>query len=444
MASSSSEPDDQRRRSAEDDGDGGGGEAADDYGQLPKNQSSSPTGSTGTRFSVLAEALPEPADPPPRRAADLPNREDAPLASDNYDATDLPRPFQVCGCGDCFSVFGYNPAYGCSDTPMAADICDDPRPMTVGEAADAYRQFALNEIATDGWTDKLLDARNRYRRIMEADRRLVREYDLTTVLLSLRLSPTTREDDDVADGWHPPLRLDGWLHEAWSSVRSAFDYRISDKLGLDYEYVAVTAGTDPRATPHRHVLLWIDDPDDAVTGDLFSGVLNKHVEQVPTAYTRDHEATDGRGGCVSVSTDPPLVPSTADGWASDDPRKGFGTLAAQYVGAQLPHLDALGDVATVIDAADGDGDDGGTKFSALEAALGEGGAGGGDGEADDYDQSRKSQSSPQSSPQSPSQTDDQPDQSEEANGAYIPDVAAQTAAIAWCSSYDWFTSSANV
>lgn len=429
MASSSSEPDDQRRHSGgegEGEADAGGGEA-DDYGQSSKNQSSSQSQS-GMRFSVLAEALPEPADPPPQRVADFPNREDASLASDNYDAADLPRPFQVCGCGDCPWYVDPRKRTGIEGLQgMAADICDDPRPMTVGEAADSYRQFALNEIATDDWTDKLGAARNRYRRIMEADRRYVREYDLTTVLLSLRLSPTTREDDDVADGWHPPLRLDGWLHEAWSSVRSAFDYRISDKLGLDYEYVAITGGTDYHATPHRHVVLWIDDPDDDVTADLFSGVVNKHVEQVPTAYPRDHEATAGRGGCVSVSTDPPLVPSTADGWASDDPRKGFGTLAAQYVGAQLPHLDALGDVATVIDAADGDGDDGGTRFSALEAALGEGEAGGGGAEADGYDQSRKSQPS-----------------SEEASGTFIPEVAAQTAAVAWCSSYDWFTSSASV
>ena len=334
--STASDSDDDASNADTDSNPGGEGatESQDHYGRtdenLPRNENQSTKTDDGSPFAAIAG---EPADPTAVEVGNLPDRESTPLASRNFDPTNLPAPFVQCGCGECLSMDDPLADSGVPEA-MAIDTCPEPMPVSVGKSGEIYRAYAVAETQRPDWTDRRSRARNRYRRVMNADRRFRREFDLTTVLLSLRLSPIT---DDGR--WHSSLRLDTWLHEPASLIRKALRYQIKRKRGLDYEYVTVTAGTSVCATPHRHILLWIDDPHDKICAEMFSDVIDKHVTKVPTAYSEDHEITEGRGGAVSVETDPSvhLSEHRADSAEYGHPQ----TLAATYVATQLPHLDAL-------------------------------------------------------------------------------------------------------
>lgn len=397
-------------------------ERADYYGRIHESpvraSESAPRGRIIPSEDGRDDELPEtePADPSWGQITALPDREATPLAGEAVDPDALSDVFLRCNCGECYESLSDPLAEGGIAALNAGKTCPDPAPVAVGKAGEIYRAYAVGEVRNEHWSDKLSAARNRYRRIMTTDRELVAEYDgLTTVLLTFRLSPVTREVKVVEDGWLPPLTLDHDLHRRWGDVVKAIRYRVGRKLGLRYEHVAVTAGTRFHATPHRHCLLWIEDPKDLVTAELFEGVMDIHLESTPTAYPEDHEITEGRGGCVSVYHDPPLRPSTANGWGNDDPRQGLGTPAAVYVGSQLPHLSALGDLPTLTDSPNDDSGSGGGESSSG---------------ADDYGHIHETLAA---------------EGEDVATAEYrLQRVAEQTAATAWNSPHNWFSTSSGV
>lgn len=208
--------------------------------------------------------------------------------------------------------------------------------MTVARAKEAYIRYQASAYRSDDRTSLCERAMSTYGHIMESERRLQRKYDreVTTVMLTRRQSPL----DDSGD-WIPPVTLHGRLANTWASIRNAIDYRL-DKHGLDYEYLALTAYTESCATPHQHILLWVDDPNNTVSTDMFRPVIAKHVADVPTAYEKHH-----RAGAVTVQHTPDTadVPAKAshilDQSATAQDRSVPATTAvATYVASQHPHL----------------------------------------------------------------------------------------------------------
>nr|WP_157969360.1 hypothetical protein [Haloplanus rubicundus] len=167
-----------------------------------------------------------------------------------------------------------------------------------------------------------------YPRLCVADRQLRERYDdVTTAMITRRLSPI--EDGD----WMPPLQIDHQLHNSsvWKSVYRGYTGALED---YDFEYVAVSAPTSTAATPHQHIYLWIEDPDNQIMANDFGPVIERHLKHCPNAYRKDHEYDeDGQSGTITVRHDPSLT-----NHEQHEPI----TKGAQYLASQLAHL-PLGD-----------------------------------------------------------------------------------------------------
>jgi len=218
--------------------------------------------------------------------------------------------------------------------------------MTVERATEVYVRYQAAAHHSTDRTSLYERAVSTYGNLMESERLLKREYDdLSTVMLTRRQSPL----DDSGD-WIPPVTLHGRLANTWGSIRDAINYRLG-KHGLEYEYVALTAYTESCATPHEHIVLWIDDSNDTVNRDMLQPVVSKHVADVPTAYEQHH-----RAGAVTVQHEPDTVDLPAkvssilrQSDATRDRSVPATTTVAQYVASQHPHL-YLGHVADETDS----------------------------------------------------------------------------------------------
>jgi len=332
----------------------------------------------------------------------------------SHDISKLPRPLTACGCGDCFEFVDALAEGGPPVYPV--DVCKNPEPVTIGEAGERYYAYAVAALDRE-WTDWLTQARGRYAQTMEADRQCREQFGdgLTTVLVSLRLSPITNGGDGQNRQWVPPLLLDDSLHVGWEKFRRKATYRLN-RDGFNYEYVRVVAGTDDPnppegrvgATPHLHALFYVEDPEDEINR---SGYFQTACEDFENAALTDTDAAKANGS-VEINHGPQpvdylpekaadILHETETGDATSMPGN---TKAAVYLGKQLPHLDALGDYQT--DVSD----------TEAEAGRAEAGA--------DYGQSSKT----------PNRSDTSGTTSGKSDGM----VPFQTAAIAWSSSHDWF------
>jgi len=288
----------------------------------------------------------EPADPRPERIDDRARRETR-LAPPAMQANRLPSPLVECGCGDCYDAF-VDPLAEGGPQVYAADECSEPQPLTVERGAESYLRYQRSAWTDTSQTSTYERARGTYARLLDTDRGLRERYGdaLTTVLVTRRLSPL---DDD--GGWLEPLAIDAQLHNesARRSFTRALRYHLRD---FEFEYVGVTATTDSAATPHEHVYLWIEDPDDQVTVDHLAPAIEKHVAKVANAYDDDHPVqADGNHGAVTIRHEPPLVDHVPDRLSEirtqsdvvDGSIVPVNTRGAQYLASQLPHL-VLGDV----------------------------------------------------------------------------------------------------
>lgn len=200
-------------------------------------------------------------------------------------------------------------------------LLDDGRPVSVDDARQAYLKIQRHWSNNDPSKMKVRDSERHYWRIMETDRRLQSDYDgLTTVLLTRRLSPVT--DDGK---WELPWDCDQMLHgnSVHRSIRESFYHHLGD---FDFEWVAVTSPTKSVGTPHEHIYIWIDDPDNEITTDHIKPALDKHLKRCANAYEKHHRVTaEGTKGPITHHHNPET---------KDDGQ----TVGAGYVARQLAHL----------------------------------------------------------------------------------------------------------
>lgn len=255
---------------------------------------------------------PEPADPP---IADYESRAELSLAPSTVDVDRLPEPLR-----------------------------DGGEPLSVGEARDSYgklESWNSNREDTD-YPPKHKQHLRLFARIMEADRLLQERFSgyQTTVMLTRRLSPL-----DSQDNWLTPWELCEMLLGGGisRSVRQAINYHLGS---YDFEYVAVTSGTRKAATPHEHIYLWVDDPNDTIEPEMLRAALERHTERCANAYEKDHAVrADGNGGAITVRHEtesydkkPDNLKEILEGETPNYPN----TRGAYYVASQLPHLPASG------------------------------------------------------------------------------------------------------
>lgn len=134
-------------------------------------------------------------------------------------------------------------------------------------------------------TSRLARLRRRYGRAMNAERELIDQMDNPSVLfLSLRQSPI-RTVDGVRE-WIRPVRLCTELNESWSAITQMLRRKLS---GYDrYEYVRTTGYTDSAATPHYHLLVYVEDPGDQLQPDVGESLVDSFVRGNDFACRQNH------------------------------------------------------------------------------------------------------------------------------------------------------------
>lgn len=282
---------------------------------------------------------------------------------------DFPAAYKACGCQECNRrhFLDYDEDTDGAGGPID---CPSPVPVTVAGARRIYQTTEGTRWANDMEGSAVQRALQKYARLMKADSAVLRtdgeapdEYrrgkesygDVTTVLVSLRVSPTDDEERVVT-----PYTLVQDAKDAWAEAR--------DKLPTDdaFAYYWTFSGTDEWASIHLHCYLWFGDVEDEVSSQMFRSVVGRFCEVSGFAPWSAHfDGENGnvplKEGTVRVEHDPLLVDPErlrsrsggdgpfADVLDDDDsaPKRltegeDVQSRGAVYVGSQLPHLALLG------------------------------------------------------------------------------------------------------
>jgi hypothetical protein len=112
----------------------------------------------------------------------------------------------------------------------------------------------------------------------------------------------------------------------------------------EWEYMAVFAGTEERATPHLHIYVVVDGD---VSRERFKPVVDKFVEKCEFAPDdgRGNRPDDGAVRIRGIGND--TVPRVDDGTLNTTNYEytGQNSQGAVYVLTQLPHLGAVDEMA---------------------------------------------------------------------------------------------------
>lgn len=221
---------------------------------------------------------------------------------------DFPDRYCACGCGDCEKRHFLDGDGGSID-------CPNPLPVTVGGARRIYRKTAGTNHADEKTGRDTQRGRQQYARLMKADSAVfrtdgpdpfgdngaftangpVRTDHITTVLVSLRVSPTVQLSDGP-ERLVTPFRLLQDAKDGWAEARDEIPRDCGDGL---LSYFWTVAGTDKWATPHIHCYLYYHDPDDAVTREDFKPLVTRFVTSSAFAATDAHITvawSDDEGG----------------------------------------------------------------------------------------------------------------------------------------------------
>jgi hypothetical protein len=172
--------------------------------------------------------------------------------------------------------------------------------MTLEKARKVYLSYKRAEMNREGHTSDLEYVRGLYGNIMDAERQLMDEMENpSTIFLSLRQSPI-REDAGRRE-WISPLRLCERLHSPWKRVYDAL--RDGTSEFQRWEYITVTSYTRSAATPHMHILWYVEDPDDELSLEVGKTAVRRYVEANPLASEKFHPVNEGESDAAVIEHD---------------------------------------------------------------------------------------------------------------------------------------------
>jgi hypothetical protein len=180
---------------------------------------------------------------------------------------------------------------------VVEEVDGEQVPMKLSEAREQYLSLKYNQMETDGWYSPLDRAKDLYGRALGGERKLVDEIQNPSLLfLSLRQSPV---EYNRGRRWIEPLRLRSELNKAWGNVRQTL-YRKLSKFDR-WEYVWVCSYTRSAATPHLHVLVYVDDPHDELSISTARSAVDSFVRANDYAEKRYHQVTKGESDAGIVA-----------------------------------------------------------------------------------------------------------------------------------------------
>ena len=224
------------------------------------------------------------------------------------------------------------------------------QPMTAFEAVGSYikRRHGENVSAEKHGFNKTRQWRRKrqYALGKAMDRQLLDAYENpTTALLSLRVSPADRGRLTLLNGLHKAI--DPTLEQLRYRLQGAADAPLSSD---EWEYFAVIAGTEERATPHLHILVYCDGN---ISRQRFAPAVEKFVAKCPFAPD-DMRSNSPDYGAISLRGNGGNEIPRMDGAPAEN-------AGATYVLAQLPHLQDVDAMArdellhsSTVDAWEGD------------------------------------------------------------------------------------------
>ncbi|WP_256544825.1 hypothetical protein [Halobellus inordinatus] len=191
---------------------------------------------------------------------------------------------------------------------MAAEVCDSPRAVTVERAAEIYLRYQKAAENHPKHRSKLEETRIRHGKMLGAERQILSEMDEPTLIfLSLRLSPTERQNGHRR--WIEPVRLGGRLSDSWGRVRDVLTYQLKE---YNSEYAAITSMTTSAASPHKHALVYVEDPDNEITVDIAESAIDSHVRNTVGAEAEDHPVNPRESDAGMVFHDVPKADDVPD------------------------------------------------------------------------------------------------------------------------------------
>jgi len=259
------------------------------------------------------------------------------LVNTSFDATELKKPLIECGCGECSSSVDplADESHSFRDVNSAKRACPEPRAMTVKRASKAYVVYQKASLNAPDRTSELERTKNIHGRLIGGDI-VVRDrmQNPTLIFLSLRVSPIQRNNGNRR--WTHPLTLDSRIAEGWENAYATLRYQLE---GFEYEFAWVTATTSSAQTPHRHTVIYVDDPDDDVTIDMARSVVHSFVNNTQGAEHSFHpvEADQSDAGMIFHE-----IPTAEKGMQSHPPDANDVWFAAPsvpmyYVANQMEH-----------------------------------------------------------------------------------------------------------
>ena len=315
-------------------------------------KSQSPSQQARTKHLPDSEA----ADP---ERVDHEQRRSTQLVHSGFDTHNTRKPLVECGCGGCSPTVDplADENHAFRDSLQARDVCPSPQPMTVERASEAYLIYQRAAENKPDMTSLLEHTKNRYARLLGGDVEVRDRMDDPTLLfLSLRVSPIHRENGQRR--WVHPVTLDTRLSDAWENVRAVLNYQLRD---YTTEYFWITAATDSAATPHRHVLMYVEDLDDTVGIDVARSAVDSFVDSTQGAEHAFHPVEPEESDAGIVFHDPPLADQAMDNHPISHHEIPFGVPSVPifYMANQMPHwslknvYDPTSDVHTNSTAVDG-------------------------------------------------------------------------------------------
>jgi len=222
-----------------------------------------------------------------------------------------------CGCGECSEIFdplavtnideedddtGLNSSI--AERATAKEYCSNPVPVTLDVGGEVFGRLTYDEYGDPSVKRRLNKGRQNYARLMDRDRHVRREFgraSITTVLLTIRPSPVNDDGE-----WRNPMVL---LRETANATQKLNEtaMRYAKKDGHRVHTSYVVSGTAYWGTPHGHVLLYLEDPEDRARMSDFAPAIKVALSRL-TSYSDDAHVFDDEGedGPVVVNHNPNL------------------------------------------------------------------------------------------------------------------------------------------
>lgn len=169
---------------------------------------------------------------------------------------------------------------------------------TVGDVKDTYLKLKHHEIEDQDKTSPLSRLRRQHGRTLEGERQLLQSMESASILfLSLRQSPV--EYTRSGRQWVPPFRLRKQLADAWSNVYQVLYNHLQDFPR--WEYARMCGYTRSASSPHYHVVVWVDDPDNELSVSTARSAVDSYVKANDYADKQHHQVTKGKSDAGIVA-----------------------------------------------------------------------------------------------------------------------------------------------